>query len=98
MQTAAAPAFATIDLRTLLVSAAAGGAIGGVPLILGLAEPSHLVVAAMAAIGGALVTRFRQPPIRRVLQAEALPPAPAAAPLAQSPDRAPGTQEPTAGA
>ncbi|MBE7200854.1 MAG: hypothetical protein INR70_24050 [Parafilimonas terrae] len=97
MQTAA-PAFATIDLRTLLLSAAAGGTIGIVPLILGLAEPSHLMVAAMAAIGGALVTRSLQPPVRRIPPAEVLPPAaiPAAVPLTPSPDGSSGTPEPVA--
>ena len=102
----AAPAFATIDLRTLLLGATAGGAIGGAPLVLGLAEPSHLlshlVVAAMAAISGALVTRLLQPPIRRVPPTESRAPAPAAnfaaAPLTLPTDRPTGTPEPAAGA
>lgn len=59
-----APTSATSDLRTLLLSAAAGGAIGAVPLIFGLAEPAQLLTAASAAICGALVTRGLQVPAR----------------------------------
>ncbi|MGU3467427.1 methyl-accepting chemotaxis protein [Methylobacterium sp. C33D] len=53
---------AKTDLRTLLLSAAAGGAIGGVPLVLGLAPPAQLLYAAAAALCGALVARGLQPP------------------------------------
>lgn len=79
MQTAA-PSLAPIDLRTLLLSAAAGSAIGAVPLIFGMAEPAHLLVVVAAAISGTVVTRGLQRLVRPTVPAEA----PRAAPVAVS--------------
>ena len=65
MQIAARPSAKT-ELRTLLLSAAAGGAVGAVPLILGIAQPAQLLFAAAAALCGGLVTRGLQPSCRAV--------------------------------
>lgn len=65
MQIAAHPSAMT-ELRTLLLSAAAGGAVGAVPLILGIAQPAQLLFAAAAALCGGLVTRGLQPSCRAV--------------------------------
>lgn len=72
----AAPASAKIDLTTLLLSGAAGGAVGGLPLMLGVAQPAHLLITAAAAVCGGLVARVVQRPA--VARPEAAPAATAA--------------------
>lgn len=89
MQTAA-PSLAPIDLRTLLSSAAAGSAIGGVPLVFGMVEPAHLLVVVAAAISGTVVTRGLQRLVRPAVPAEAPRAAPAAV-SAEAPEAVDGT-------
>ena len=67
----ASPAIPRTDLKTLLVSGAAGCAVGFLPLTLGAGQPALLLIAAASAICGGLVTRAMQRPAH---------PAPAAAP------------------
>lgn len=76
----AAPAFARFDLRSLLLAAAAGSAIGGGPLLLGLVQPAQLLIASAAAICGALVMRGMQAPAPETMPAEAPAVVPAPAP------------------
>jgi len=63
MQTAA-PAIPKIEMKTLLISGGAGCVIGVLPLILGAAQPVHLVVAAASAVCGGLVAHVLQQPAR----------------------------------
>ncbi|WP_267360767.1 MULTISPECIES: methyl-accepting chemotaxis protein [unclassified Methylobacterium] len=58
----AAPAILKIEMKTLLISGGAGCVIGVLPLILGAAQPVHLVIAAASAVCGGLVTRALQRP------------------------------------
>ncbi|MCJ2089992.1 methyl-accepting chemotaxis protein [Methylobacterium sp. E-005] len=75
MQTAA-PASPKIELKTLLISGGAGCAVGVLPMILGAAQPVHLVIAAASAVCGGLVARAIQQPARPL----AVNPAPMARP------------------
>ena len=68
MQTAA-PALPKIEMKTLLISGSAGCVVGVLPLILGAAQPAHLVIAAASAVCGGLVARVLQQP-RRLLPSD----------------------------
>ncbi len=69
----AAPALPKIEIRTLLISGGAGCLVGVLPLVLGAAQPAHLVIAAASAICGGVVTRALQRPARSAPAAGASP-------------------------
>ncbi|MEL6059569.1 MULTISPECIES: methyl-accepting chemotaxis protein [unclassified Methylobacterium] len=53
-------------MKTLLISGSAGCIVGVLPLILGAAQPAHLVIAAASAVCGGLVARAMHRPDRPV--------------------------------
>ncbi|SDN06779.1 Methyl-accepting chemotaxis protein (MCP) signalling domain-containing protein [Methylobacterium phyllostachyos] len=63
-------------MKTLLVSGAAGCAVGVLPLILGAAQPTQLLITAAASICGGLVTRAAQRSADPAPADAALPPRP----------------------
>lgn len=80
----ASPAIPKIEMRTLLISGGAGCVVGVLPLVLGAAQPAHLVIAAASAVCGGVVARVMQGPARPAPTDVA----PVARPLA--PDTVPG--------
>jgi len=85
------------DVRTLLISGAAGCAVGVLPLILGASQPAQLLITAAAAICGGLVTRATQRAAHPAPADAALTPRPIVAAGTEPARRAPADESRTAG-
>ena len=93
MQTASSAvpqtAVSKTDVGTLLISGAAGCAVGVLPMVFGAAQPAQLLIATAAAICGGLVTRAMQRPVAPAPAGAASPPRPIEAAFAEPARSAP---------